>query len=88
MYAIQPWIVTSQRKLSPEELKDRLEALDAIKSQIKQIQEKMDEGQKAMVLDTTIGFTENTTFTIKTAEAPAASSAPGASTISSPERNR
>ena len=70
---------TLQRKLSPEELKDRLEALEAIKSQIKQIQEKSDEGQKAMALDTTIGFTENTTFAIKKAEiAPA----PGTSSFS------
>ena len=41
-------ILSLQRKLSPEELKDRLDALSAIQGQIKQIQEKSEEGQKAM----------------------------------------
>ena len=68
-------ILSLQRKLSPEELKDRLDALSAIQGQIKQIQEKSEEGQKAMTLDTTIGFAETTSFAVKKAElAPASSS--------------
>ena len=57
------------RKLSPEELKDRMDALAAIQSQIKQVQEKSEEGQKAMTLDTSIGFAEATSFEIKKPEA-------------------
>ena len=79
LYAFHTGWLTSQRKLSPEELIDRLEALEAIQSQIKQIQEKSDEGQKAMALDTTIGFAESTTFAIKKVEAPPA---PGTSLLS------
>ncbi|KAK8812121.1 hypothetical protein WA556_004246 [Blastocystis sp. ATCC 50177/Nand II] len=57
------------RKLSPEELKDRMDALAAIQSQIEQVQEKSEEGQKAMTLDTSIGFAEATSFEIKKPEA-------------------
>lgn len=60
--------------MSPEELKDRLDALSAIQAQIKQVQEKSEEGQKAMTLDTTIGFAETTSFEIKKAEFTPASS--------------
>lgn len=49
-----------------------MDALGAIQNQIKQVQEKSEEGQKAMTLDTTIGFTESTSFAIKKAEIPAA----------------
>ena len=49
--------------------------MSAIQGQIKQIQEKSEEGQKAMTLDTTIGFAETTSFAVKKAElAPASSS--------------
>jgi singapore isolate B (sub-type 7) whole genome shotgun sequence assembly, scaffold_0 len=58
-------------------LKDRLDALAAIQSQIKQVQEKSEEGQKAMTLDTTIGFAETTSFEIKKAEFTPASSGDG-----------
>ena len=59
-------------------MKDRLDALAAIQSQIKQVQEKSEEGQKAMTLDTTIGFAETTSFEIKKAEfTPADSSRSG-----------
>lgn len=45
-----------------------MDALAAIQGQIKQVQEKSEEGQKAMSLDTTIGFAENTSFVVKKAE--------------------
>ena len=46
-----------------------MDALAAIQAQIKQVQEKSEEGQKAMTLDTTIGFAETTSFEIKKPEA-------------------
>ena len=46
-----------------------MDALAAIQSQIKQVQEKSEEGQKAMTLDTSIGFAEATSFEIKKPEA-------------------
>ena len=58
-------------------MKDRLDALAAIQSQIKQVQEKSEEGQKAKTLDTTIGFAETTSFEIKKAEFTPASSGDG-----------
>ena len=45
-----------------------MDALAAIQGQIKQVQEKSEEGQKAMTLDTTIGFAESTSFAIKKTE--------------------
>ena len=45
-----------------------MDALAAIQAQIKQVQEKSEEGQKAMTLDTTIGFAETTSFEIKKPE--------------------
>ena len=46
-----------------------MDALAAIQAQIKQVQEKSEEGQKAMTLDTSIGFAEATSFEIKKPEA-------------------
>lgn len=49
-------------------MKERLDALGAIQAQIKQVQEKSEEGQKAMTLDTTISLGETSTFEVKKTE--------------------
>lgn len=52
------------RKPTEEEMKERIEALSTIQKQIKQVQEMSEEGQKALSLDTTIGFSDNMSFEV------------------------